>query len=108
MGIIELTRYMAERDDLPTATFLLKPFGKSIRAIQEAAGYEPLRRNFDSWTAEDSIRLYKEVSGDAPLGRSKLEAVLHENKELPSVTVILKPFKRDIQKLIEAAGYKPF
>lgn len=106
----ELERILREEHpELPSIRTILKPFSGRMPGLIDAAGYERSRKSTrtkdDIWTAEDSIRIYKQLSGDSPLPPLQLTETLAADKDLPSSSTLLKPFDGKFSELKKAAGY---
>lgn len=117
------SRLATSYPDLPSVPSILRPFGGRLAnlkaAVDERVSLEgrPRRvsnrtqlQSWKDWSAEDSARVYRELTGDGlPLRVNQLEKILREeHPELPSIATILKPFEGKIGGLLQAAGYKPY
>lgn|GEM_PF-871801 len=97
----ELREALRKRTDLPSVLRFLKGF-KGMGDLQEQAGYTKIRNYWPNWSADDSIRIYRELSGGEPLDSLTLRAILQARKDLPTRETFLKPFGGSIKQLRQA------
>ncbi len=101
----EFTRRLQARKDLPGPHTVLEPFGGKIRALQQKVNETVKHPDWSNWTEEDSVRIYKELSGDTPLSGPELAEKLAERKDTPSISTFLTPFEGRITDLRLKAGF---
>ncbi len=103
-------RLREEHPDLPSIRTILKPFNGKMPQLVQAAGYELKRKpktESTDWSAEDSIRIYQQLSGDQPLTVYEVIERLNTDIKLPSISALIKPFNNRFSLLMRAAGYTP-
>lgn len=105
-----ILKLQEEHPELPSIRVILTPFGGKIPGLVKAAGYEAYRKekpsNDSSWTAEDSIRVYRQLSVEVPLKARDLIKILRDRPDLPAFSVIIRPFNNRVKELRKAAGYE--
>jgi superfamily II DNA or RNA helicase len=99
-----LSKLLRERSDLPSLNKVLEPFGGKIRHLHQAVANTTILKDWSEWTADDTVRIYQELSGDAPLNGPELKEALRARSDLPAFSRFLKDFM-GLGKLQEQAGY---
>lgn len=105
IGKVALQKLLGANAGLPSYVRFLAPFSGSVKKLQEAAGYSPIVKDWSSWTEDDSVRVYRELSGDIPLTQAELVVALQAKDDLPGYDTLVGEFSDSIVSLRAAAGY---